>query len=162
MLYLSPAMKKKGRSAWVVQATNARRFCGFDAVRRRKRICAVRGRSARPSVCKVYGDGPFARRFARGRRLIEMDDMKKRAIASAGRSPKPIRSRSSAVTAGVPDFGGREYREGYGPVGVARPDASAGAVRERSMIGAILDGDKVVVRPAADRDQRRVVVALPR
>ena len=91
--------------------------------------------------------------------LIEMDDMKKRAISlhDAQRADRiPI---VGVVTAGVPILA-TENIEGYLPW-----DGEAGCfvlrVRGDSMIGAgILDGDKVVVRPQKDAENGQIVVAL--
>lgn len=91
--------------------------------------------------------------------LIEMDDMKKRAISlpecrRADRIPVV-----GVVTAGVPILA-VENIEGYIPW-----DGESGCfvlrVRGDSMIGAgILDGDKVVVRPQPDAENGQIVVAL--
>ena len=91
--------------------------------------------------------------------LIEMDEMKKRAISlpDAQRADRiPI---VGVVTAGVPILA-TENIEGYIPW-----DGEAGCfvlrVRGDSMIGAgILDGDKVVVRPQPDAENGEIVVAL--
>ena len=91
--------------------------------------------------------------------LIEMDDMKKRAISlpDAQRADRiPI---VGVVTAGMPILA-TENIEGYLPW-----DGEAGCfvlrVRGDSMIGAgILDGDKVVVRPQKDAENGQIVVAL--
>ena len=91
--------------------------------------------------------------------LIEMDDMKKRAISlpDAQRADRiPI---VGVVTAGVPILA-TENIEGYLPW-----DGEAGCfvlrVRGDSMIGAgILDGDKGVVRPQKDAENGQIVVAL--
>ncbi len=91
--------------------------------------------------------------------LIEMDDMKKRAISlpDAQRADRiPV---VGVVTAGVPILA-TENIEGYLPW-----DGEAGCfvlrVRGDSMIGAgILDGDKVVVRPQKDAENGQIVVAL--
>ena len=91
--------------------------------------------------------------------LIEMDDMKKRAISlpDAQRADRiPI---VGVVTAGVPILA-TENIEGYLPW-----DGEVGCfvlrVRGDSMIGAgILDGDKVVVRPQKDAENGQIVVAL--
>ena len=91
--------------------------------------------------------------------LIEMDEMKKRAI------PLPDAQRADripvvgVVTAGVPILA-TENIEGYIPW-----DGESGCfvlrVRGDSMIGAgILDGDKVVVRPQPDAENGQIVVAL--
>ena len=86
--------------------------------------------------------------------LIEMDDMKKRAITlpDAHRADRiPV---VGIVTAGVPILA-VENIEGYIPW---EGEAGCFALRVRgdSMIGAgILDGDKVVVRPQQRRDRRR-------
>ena len=91
--------------------------------------------------------------------LIEMDDMKKRAISlpDAQRADRiPV---VGVVTAGVPILA-TENIEGYIPW-----DGESGCfvlrVRGDSMIGAgILDGDKVVVRPQPDAENGQIVVAL--
>ena len=91
--------------------------------------------------------------------LIEMDEMKKRAISlpDAQRADRiPV---VGVVTAGVPILA-TEHIEGYIPWG-----GEAGCfvlrVRGDSMIGAgILDGDKVVVRPQPDAETGEIVVAL--
>ena len=91
--------------------------------------------------------------------LIEMDEMKKRAISlpDAQRADRiPV---VGVVTAGVPILA-TENIEGYIPW-----DGESGCfvlrVRGDSMIGAgILDGDKVVVRPQPDADNGQIVVAL--
>ena len=91
--------------------------------------------------------------------LIEMDEMKKRAISlpDAQRADRiPV---VGVVTAGVPILA-TEHIEGYIPW-----DGEAGCfvlrVRGDSMIGAgILDGDKVVVRPQPDAENGEIVVAL--
>ena len=91
--------------------------------------------------------------------LIEMDEMKKRAISlpDAQRADRiPV---VGVVTAGVPILA-TENLEGYIPW-----DGESGCfvlrVRGDSMIGAgILDGDKVVVRPQPDAENGQIVVAL--
>ena len=91
--------------------------------------------------------------------LIEMDEMKKRAISlpDAQRADRiPV---VGVVTAGVPILA-TEHIEGYIPWG-----GEAGCfvlrVRGDSMIGAgILDVDKVVVRPQPDAENGEIVVAL--
>ena len=91
--------------------------------------------------------------------LMEMDEMKKRAISlpDAQRADRiPV---VGVVTAGVPILA-TENIEGYIPW-----DGEAGCfvlrVRGDSMIGAgILDGDKVVVRPQPDAENGEIVVAL--
>ena len=91
--------------------------------------------------------------------LIEMDEMKKRAIylPDAQRADRiPV---VGVVTAGVPILA-TENIEGYIPW-----DGESGCfvlrVRGDSMIGAgILDGDKVVVRPQPDAENGQIVVAL--
>lgn len=91
--------------------------------------------------------------------LIEMDEMKKRAISlpDAQRADRiPV---VGVVTAGVPILA-TEHIEGYIPW-----DGESGCfvlrVRGDSMIGAgILDGDKVVVRPQPDAENGQIVVAL--
>ena len=91
--------------------------------------------------------------------LIEMDEMKKRAISlpDAQRADRiPV---VGVVTAGVPILA-TENIEGYLPW-----DGESGCfvlrVRGDSMIGAgILDGDKVVVRPQPDAENGQIVVAL--
>ena len=91
--------------------------------------------------------------------LIEMDEMKKRAISlpDAQRADRiPV---VGVVTAGVPILA-TENIEGYIPW-----DGESGCfvlrVRGDSMIGAgILDGDKVVVRPQPDAEIGQIVVAL--
>lgn len=91
--------------------------------------------------------------------LIEMDEMKKRAISlpDAQRADRiPV---VGVVTAGVPILA-TENIEGYIPW-----DGESGCfvlrVRGDSMIGAgILDGDKVVVRPPPDAENGQIVVAL--
>ena len=91
--------------------------------------------------------------------LIEMDEMKKRAISlpDAHRADRiPV---VGVVTAGVPILA-TENIEGYIPW-----DGESGCfvlrVRGDSMIGAgILDGDKVVVRPQPDAENGQIVVAL--
>lgn len=91
--------------------------------------------------------------------LIEMDEMKKRAISlpDAQRADRiPV---VGMVTAGVPILA-TENIEGYIPW-----DGESGCfvlrVRGDSMIGAgILDGDKVVVRPQPDAENGQIVVAL--
>ena len=91
--------------------------------------------------------------------LIEMDEMKKRAISlpDAQRADRiPV---VSVVTARVPILA-TENIEGYIPW-----DGESGCfvlrVRGDSMIGAgILDGDKVVVRPQPDAENGQIVVAL--
>ena len=91
--------------------------------------------------------------------LIEMDEMKKRAISlpDAQRADRiPV---VGVVTAGVPILA-TEKIEGYIPW-----DGESGCfvlrVRGDSMIGAgILDGDKVVVRPQPDAENGQIVVAL--
>ena len=91
--------------------------------------------------------------------LIEMDEMKKRAISlpDAPRADRiPV---VGVVTAGAPRLA-TENIEGYIPW-----DGESGCfvlrVRGDSMIGAgILDGDKVVVRPQPDAENGQIVVAL--
>lgn len=91
--------------------------------------------------------------------LIEMDEMKKRAISlpDAQRADRiPV---VGVVTAGVPILA-TENIEGYIPW-----DGESGCfvlrVRGDSMIGAgILDGDKVVVRPQPDAENGQIIVAL--
>ena len=91
--------------------------------------------------------------------LIEMDEMKKRAISlpDAQRADRiPV---VGVVTAGVPILA-TENIEGYIPW-----DGESGCfvlrVRGDSMIGAgILDGDKVVVRPQPAAENGQIVVAL--
>ena len=91
--------------------------------------------------------------------LIEMDEMKKRAISlpDAQRADRiPV---VGVVTASVPILA-TENIEGYIPW-----DGESGCfvlrVRGDSMIGAgILDGDKVVVRPQPDAENGQIVVAL--
>lgn len=91
--------------------------------------------------------------------LIEMDEMKKRAISlpDAQRADRiPV---VGVVTAGVPILA-TENIEGYIPW-----DGESGCfvlrVRGDSMIGAgLLDGDKVVVRPQPDAENGQIVVAL--
>lgn len=91
--------------------------------------------------------------------LIEMDEMKKRAISlpDAQRADRiPV---VGVVTAGVPILA-TENIEGYIPW-----DGESGCfvlrVRGDSMIGAgILDGDKVVVRPQPGAENGQIVVAL--
>ena len=91
--------------------------------------------------------------------LIEMDEMKKRAISlpDAQRADRiPV---VGVVTAGVPILA-TENIEGFIPW-----DGESGCfvlrVRGDSMIGAgILDGDKVVVRPQPDAENGQIVVAL--
>ena len=91
--------------------------------------------------------------------LIEMEEMKKRAISlpDAQRADRiPV---VGVVTAGVPILA-TENIEGYIPW-----DGESGCfvlrVRGDSMIGAgILDGDKVVVRPQPDAENGQIVVAL--
>ena len=91
--------------------------------------------------------------------LIEMDEMKKRAISlpDAQRADRiPV---VGVVTAGVRILA-TENIEGYIPW-----DGESGCfvlrVRGDSMIGAgILDGDKVVVRPQPDAENGQIVVAL--
>ena len=91
--------------------------------------------------------------------LIEMDEMKKRAISlpDAQRADRiPV---VGVVTAGVPILA-TENIEGYIPW-----DGESGCfvlrVRGESMIGAgLLDGDKVVVRPQPDAENGQIVVAL--
>ena len=91
--------------------------------------------------------------------LIEMDDMKKRAITlpDAHRADRiPV---VGVVTAGVPILA-VENIEGYIPW---EGEAGCFALRVRgdSMIGAgILDGDKVVVRPQKTAENGQIVVAL--
>ena len=91
--------------------------------------------------------------------LIEMDDMKKRAISlpecrRADRIPVV-----GVVTAGVPILA-VENLEGYIPWDGER-GCYALRVRGDSMINAgILDGDKVVVRPQQTADNGEIVVAL--
>ena len=91
--------------------------------------------------------------------LIEMDEMKKRAI-SLPDAQRPDRIPVvGVVTAGVPILA-TENIEGYIPW-----DGESGCfvlrVRGDSMIGAgILDGDKVVVRPQPDAENGQIVVAL--
>ena len=91
--------------------------------------------------------------------LIEMDEMKKRAISlpDAQRADRiPV---VGVVTAGVPILA-TENIEGYIPW-----DGESGCfvlrVRGDSMIGAgILDGDRVVVRPQQTAENGEIVVAL--
>ena len=91
--------------------------------------------------------------------LIEMDDMKKRAISlpecrRADRIPVV-----GVVTAGVPILA-VENIEGYIPWDGER-GCYALRVRGDSIINAgILDGDKVVVRPQQTADNGEIVVAL--
>ena len=91
--------------------------------------------------------------------LIEMDDMKKRAISlpecrRADRIPVV-----GVVTAGVPILA-TENIEGYIPW-EGESGCFALRVRGDSMIGAgILDGDKVVVRPQKTAENGQIVVAL--
>ena len=91
--------------------------------------------------------------------LIEMDDMKKRAITlpDAHRADRiPV---VGVVTAGVPILA-VENIEGYIPW---EGEAGCFALRVRgdSMIGAgILDGDKVVIRPQQTATNGEIVVAL--
>ena len=91
--------------------------------------------------------------------LIEMDDMKKRAISlpECRRADRiPI---VGVVTAGVPILA-VENIEGYIPWDGER-GCYALRVRGDSMINAgILDGDKVVVRPQQTADNGEIVVAL--
>ena len=91
--------------------------------------------------------------------LIEMDEMKKRAISlpDAQRADRiPV---VGVVTAGVPILA-TENIEGYIPW-----DGESGClvlrVRGDSMIGAgILDGDKVVVGPQPDGENGQIVVTI--
>ena len=91
--------------------------------------------------------------------LIEMDEMKKRAISlpDAQRADRiPV---VGVVTAGVPILA-TENIEGYIPW-----DGESGCfvlrVRGDSMLGAgIHDGDKVAVRPQPDAENGQIVVAL--
>ena len=91
--------------------------------------------------------------------LIEMDDMKKRAITlpDAHRADRiPV---VGIVTAGVPILA-VENIEGYIPW---EGEAGCFALRVRgdSMIGAgILDGDKVVVRPQQTAENGEIVVGM--
>ena len=91
--------------------------------------------------------------------LIEMDEMKKRAISlpDAQRADRiPV---VGVVTAGVPILA-TENIEGYIPWDGER-GCYALRVRGDSMINAgILDGDKVVVRPQQTADNGEIVVAL--
>ena len=91
--------------------------------------------------------------------LIEMDEMKKRAISlpDAQRADRiPV---VGVVTAGVPILA-TENIEGYIPWD-GEPNCFVLRVRGDSMIGAgILDGDKVVVRPQQDAENGEIVVAL--
>ena len=91
--------------------------------------------------------------------LIEMDEMKKRAISlpDAQRADRiPV---VGVVTAGVPILA-TENIEGYLPWD-GEPGCFVLRVRGDSMIGAgILDGDKVVVRPQPDAENGQIVVAL--
>ena len=91
--------------------------------------------------------------------LIEMDEMKKRAISlpDAQRADRiPV---VGVVTAGVPILA-TENIEGYIPWD-GEPNCFVLRVRGDSMIGAgILDGDKVVVRPQPDAENGEIVVAL--
>ena len=102
---------------------------------------------------------PYHLNALRDAGLIEMDEMKKRAISlpDAQRADRiPV---VGVVTAGVPILA-TENIEGYIPW-----DGESGCfvlrVRGDSMIGAgILDGDKVVVRPQPDAENGQIVVAL--
>ena len=91
--------------------------------------------------------------------LIEMDEMKKRAISlpDSHRADRiPI---VGVVTAGVPILA-TENIEGYLPW---EGEAGCFALRVRgdSMIGAgIFDGDKIVVRPQQTAENGEIVVAL--
>ena len=91
--------------------------------------------------------------------LIEMDEMKKRAISlpDSHRADRiPI---VGVVTAGVPILAA-ENIEGYLPW---EGEAGCFALRVRgdSMIGAgIFDGDKIVVRPQQTAENGEIVVAL--
>ena len=91
--------------------------------------------------------------------LIEMDEMKKRAISlpDAQRADRiPV---VGVVTAGVPILA-TENIEGYIPW-EGESGCFALRVRGDSMIGAgILDGDKVVVRPQKTAENGQIVVAL--
>ena len=91
--------------------------------------------------------------------LIEMDEMKKRAISlpDAQRADRiPV---VGVVTAGVPILA-TENIEGYIPWD-GESSCFVLRVRGDSMIGAgILDGDKVVVRPQPDAENGQIVVAL--
>ena len=91
--------------------------------------------------------------------LIEMDEMKKRAISlpDAQRADRiPV---VGVVTAGVPILA-TENIEGYIPW-AGESGCFVLRVRGDSMIGAgILDGDKVVVRPQPDAENGQIVVAL--
>ena len=91
--------------------------------------------------------------------LIEMDEMKKRAISLPDAQWADRIPVVGVVTAGVPILA-TENIEGYIPW-----DGESGCfvlrVRGDSMIGAgILDGDKVVVRPQPDAENGQIVVAL--
>lgn len=91
--------------------------------------------------------------------LIEMDEMKKRAISLSDAQRADRIPVVGVVTAGVPILA-TENIEGYIPW-----DGESGCfvlrVRGDSMIGAgILDGDKVVVRPQPDAENGQIVVAL--
>ena len=91
--------------------------------------------------------------------LIEMDEMKKRAISLPDAQRADRNPVVGVVTAGVPILA-TENIEGYIPW-----DGESGCfvlrVRGDSMIGAgILDGDKVVVRPQPDAENGQIVVAL--
>ena len=91
--------------------------------------------------------------------LIEMDEMKKRAISLPDSQRADRIPVVGVVTAGVPILA-TENIEGYIPW-----DGESGCfvlrVRGDSMIGAgILDGDKVVVRPQPDAENGQIVVAL--
>lgn len=91
--------------------------------------------------------------------LIEMDEMKKRAIRLPD-APRAARIPVvGVVTAGVPILA-VENIEGYLPW-EGQPDCFALRVRGDSMINAgILSGDKVVVRPQSTAENGEIVVAM--
>ena len=111
------------------------------------------------SLFTLYATVHYHLNALRDAGLIEMDEMKKRAISlpDAQRADRiPV---VGVVTAGVPILA-TENIEGYIPW-----DGESGCfvlrVRGDSMIGAgILDGDKVVVRPQPDAENGQIVVAL--
>ncbi len=91
--------------------------------------------------------------------LIEMDEMKKRAISLPGVRRTDRIPVVGVVTAGLPILA-VENIEGYIPW-EGESGCFALRVRGDSMIGAaILDGDCVVVRPQQTADNGEIVVAL--
>ncbi len=116
-----------------------------------REICAAVGLRSTASVYRHLES-------LRDEGLIQMDELKKRAISVPGARPGRVPI-VGMVTAGVPVLA-VENIEGYLPW-EGEDGCFALRVRGESMIGAgILDGDKVVVRPQPDADNGQIVVAL--